>query len=132
MRIRTVPIAIAVVDPNPWDYADLLRNFPQRADCISFATSIRAALTLQTADAWIVRTSLPEMSGFEFCEVLRTRFPRSHILIIDDTYQLENELRARSCCGAMYACKPFQPASLVDWCQSIRATKEANIMLQTN
>jgi len=125
MRIQTAPIAIAVADPSPWDYVDLLRNFPQQADCISFASSVRAALTLPSADAWIVHTSLAEMSGFEFCEVLRSRLPRSRILMVDDAYQLENELRARSCCGAMYTCKPILAESLVDWWQTFGAGEEA-------
>ena len=125
MRIQTAPIGIAAVDAHPQDYVDLLRNLPQQVDCISFASSVRAALTLQSADAWIVHTSLADMSGFDFCEVLRSRLPRSRILVVDDTYQLKNELRARSCCKAMYTCKPIREEWLVGWWQALRAGEEA-------
>ena len=113
-----MPIAIAVADPHPQDYVDLLRNFAEEADCLTFVSSVRAALTVHFAHAWIVHTNLPEMSGFEFCEALVSRFPPSRILMVDDVYQVENELRARSG-GAMYACKPILAASLVGWCQAL-------------
>ena len=61
----------------------------------------------------------------DLCEALNSRFPRSRILVVDDMYRVENELRARSCGGAMYACKPVLAASLVDWWHSLRAAKEA-------
>lgn len=122
---RRFSIAIAVADPKRDDYADLLRYFPADLGSLFFVSSGRAALALGFADAWIVNTALPDMSGFDLCEALKARFPRIPLLFVDDSYQVENELRARSCGGAMYACKPLQPASLVDWWQSVRVTKEA-------
>jgi len=124
MRRRVMPIAIAITDPHPWDYADLLHNLAKEADCLAFASNVRAALALQFAQTWIVHTTLPEMSGFEFCEMLLSRFPRNRIVMIDDVYQAENELRARSN-GAMYACKPILAASLAGLWPALCKEKEA-------
>ena len=125
---RRFSIAIAVADPKRDDYTDLLRDFPADMGSLFFVSNGRAALALGFADAWIVHAVLPDMSGFDLCETLKARFPRIPLLLVDDKYQIENEIHARSCGGAMYACKPLQPASLVDWWQGILVTKEATII----
>lgn len=108
---RANAVSVAVVDPKLADYASLLHHFAERQRTLAFVTSGRAALALGAADQWIVNVHLPDMSGFDLCEILNARPAKVGVLMVDESYDHDNEVGARSC-KAMYACKPFH----AEWC----------------
>jgi DNA-binding response OmpR family regulator len=108
-------VSTAVADPKSDDYVDLLEvsSGPERK--LLFVRSGRSALSLGFAERWIINVYLPDMSGFDLCKTIKSRFPEVRMMLVDETYRLEHELLARSCCGAMYACKPLPAEWFSDW-----------------
>ena len=107
-------VSMAVADPKLDDYVGLLRHFAQQQHTLAFVTSGRAALALGPIDRWIVNVHLPDISGFDLCELLNSRRAEIGVMLVDETYDTDHERRARSC-KAMYACKPFQSQWCTGW-----------------
>jgi DNA-binding response OmpR family regulator len=106
-------VSMAVADPKLDDYASLLGHFAEQQRTLAFVTNGRAALALGAADRWIVNVRLPDMSGFDLCQILNARHAKIGVLLVDETYDPDHELRARSS-KAMYVCKPFR----TEWCSN--------------
>ena len=124
-KMEKVSVSMVIVDPKPSDYADLLRQCGDQGRSVFFVSSGRAALWLGSVDAWIVYVDLPDMSGFELSEMIRSRFPNTRILLIGEDYSMEGELRARCGSGAAYTCKPFPVQWVSDWLRLAGEEKKA-------
>jgi len=118
-------MSVAIIDPKPDGYAELLKRLGQQGRSAFFVSSGRAALWLGSVDAWIVYVDLPDISGFDLAEMIRSRFPNTRILLIDDEYSLDGELRARACSGATYTQKPFPVEWVTQWLQPADERKKA-------
>ena len=66
-------------------------------------------------DLWIVNAALPDMSGFDLAHLLRRSQRGARVFLIDNEYQIENELRALSLGLSKYLCKPLDPAWICGW-----------------
>lgn len=109
---------IAIVDSTPLDYSELaIPAFELGVALRSFRTG-RGALQAAAEywpDLWMVGVRLPDMSGFEFIETLRSKSCPRCLFCIGDTYTVEDEIRARRLKVAAYVCKPVQPEWLNAW-----------------
>lgn len=120
-RISEQRLATVVVDPEPADFADLLRAHallrPEAFWCIF--TSGRAALRhlprcvggLQThRRLYLVNVNLPDMSGLDLARMLPDHAGRGTVVLVGDVYREEEELAARQCGVPLYLCKPVGSA----------------------
>ena len=73
---------------------------------------------------WLVSVELPDMSGFELCELLCGCRRRVTVYLIGDRYSAEDELRSRTCGFAFYACKPPNTTWLAQWNRSLEHLPE--------
>ena len=102
---------ICVVDSQRDDYASLVRAAPQENAKIAFFDNARAALRAggrAEVDVWVVNMDLPDMSGLDLQEMLRSRHPGVPVYLVGETYAPEDEIRARSSGAAMFFWKPVQ------------------------
>ena len=110
--------SLCVVDPNSADYDNILRQAVAAEVAIRFFGRAGEALRPETDDEWlwIVNARLPDLSGFELCEMLR-RPPRagSIVCIVSDEYSADDELRARCSGASVYTGKPLPACFVSNW-----------------
>ena len=102
---------IFVVDAQPKDYADVVGKSVYDSVQFRFFGNGRDALGhLPTDDPemWVVNMNLPDMSGTDLQQMLRSRGSNAPILLIGDQYRVEDEMDARSSGATMYFAKPLQ------------------------
>lgn len=113
---------LCVVDPNSVDYDGILRQAVAAEIAIRFFGRAGEALRPETDDEWlwIVNARLPDLSGFELCEMLR-RPPRagSIVCIVSDEYSTDDELRARCSGASVYTGKPLPACFVTNWLESL-------------
>jgi DNA-binding response OmpR family regulator len=106
---RAGTVTVAVVDSRPDDYAALPQTVRRRDLAWRFLTTgqeaLRAART-ESADLWVVNTVLPDISGIDICNMLRSRSPPPGFYVVTDAYRPEEERAARICGAALFGCKP--------------------------
>ena len=106
-------VRLAIVDPTPQDYVDLLSAGGTPGVSMHFLVSgndaIRFARRWQTA-LWVVNTRLLDMGGFDLAEMLRSIRPSALIFMIGDQYSLDEELQTLTLGLAKYLCKPLEPS----------------------
>lgn len=105
--------SICVVDARPADYDAIVARAEREDAEVSFASSAREALRLRPAnpEMWVVNCDLPDLSGLELLDMLRSRFPDTPVCMISDEYRPEDEIASRCRGASMYLCKPLVP----DW-----------------
>ncbi len=106
---------VMVIDSRPQDYLHLAAESAASGLLFQFATSASDALKLWRTAArtiWLVNLELPDASGCELAAAVRARDPRSVVYLVGDEYDPAEELKARLVGGAMYVCKPADPAWL--------------------
>jgi len=114
MDSKQLPCArrtVAVVDPRPSDYADLLDCALGAGVRIEFFASGRDAMRFSqtgSADLWVINADLPDMSGVDLCTMLRTHASDPVVYIVTDEYRPEVEKAARACSGSLFVCKPIR------------------------
>ena len=109
---------VAVVDPQPGDYGVLLDTPLGTELRWQFLSCGRDALRLAQAeevDLWVVHLVLPDMSGLELCELLKTRLCRPVIYAVSDEYRAEDERAARARGASLFGCKPVQAWWFEPW-----------------
>jgi len=117
---------IVVVDSDPSSYGAILDAAARWQVSICFLPSGRAALRLpRQADdrLWIVNAQLPDISGFELLAVLQERSNRVRVIVVGDSYQVADELRACRSGAACYLCKPVDLTPLSFWGGEARSAK---------
>jgi len=120
-QLEALPVrcaTVAVVDPRPGDYGVLL-EMPWGAELRwQFLSCGRDALRLSQAeevDLWVVHLALPDMSGLELCEMLKTRLCRPVIYLVSDEYRAADERAARARGASLFGCKPVQAWWFEPW-----------------
>lgn len=114
---------IVFVDPRPGDYEKLVfdwqaHQLPQDRTSCQFLTSAREALRLDVQDSmtlWIVNTKLPDIDGFDLCEMLQQRSDHSVVWIVSDGHSIQEEVKAYCTGASTYLCKPLESAWLKEW-----------------
>lgn len=109
--IMSAKTTVFVVDPTPEDYAELTSGKFTSQTRFEFISSGRDALRHNARakpDAWIINLRLPDMSGVDLSEMLRSRTPEVPCYLVGDDYKPEDELNARQCGATMYFCKPVR------------------------
>ena len=69
----------------------------------------------QNVDLWVIHLVLPDMSGLELCELLKTRLSRPVIYLVGEHYCAEDERAARTRGAALFGCKPVEPWWFEPW-----------------
>jgi DNA-binding response OmpR family regulator len=102
---------VAVVDPRPQDYADLLDEFATGGASCHFLPLARDALRLARthgADLWVVHVSLPDTPGTELCAMLKACRPETTVYVVADEQQMDEEQEAWNCGANLFVCKPVR------------------------
>jgi DNA-binding response OmpR family regulator len=114
---------IVIVDPNPADYAELARPAYESGltlrSLASGREALRAAARLQP-DLWVINVRLPDMSGFDLVEMLRSKSPDAHFFCVSDAYCAEEEIHSHLVKAAVYLCKPVQSEWITAWVSQAR------------
>ena len=70
---------------------------------------------------WIVNAALPDMSGFDLAHLLRRSQQGARVFLIDDEYQIENELRPFPwVCRSIFASPWIRPGFAAGRCRGSR------------
>ena len=114
--------AMIVVDPEPQDYAPLLRwrDCDGGAPLWFFLGSGRPALRclpmlvrLQVpVSLCLVNTQLADMSGCDLLPMLRPHMPGGRAVLVGNVYDANDEMKARRRAAAVYVCKPVSASVL--------------------
>ena len=115
---------VCVVDPRPADYADLLGAEPTCGMRLEFLPQGRDALHAARTgevDVWVVNVSLPDMSGLDLCEMLKSHRSDAVVYLVTDAYEPEEERAAWRRGAAMFGAKPAQPT----WFSQLASTTPA-------
>ena len=102
---------IFVVDARPRDYADVVGKSVYDSVQFQFFGNGRDALGNISDDEpemWVVNMNLPDMSGTDLQQMLRSPGSSAPILLVGDHYRVEDEMDARSSGATMYFAKPLQ------------------------
>jgi two-component system nitrogen regulation response regulator GlnG len=106
---------LVVVDDRFDDYAALRNRVAQHGLTMEVIGTGQEALRREAINApnlWVVNMRLPDISGMDLTEMLRSRYPGVPVCLISDVYCSEEEIAAR-CTGAeLYTCKPLEPEFL--------------------
>jgi CheY-like chemotaxis protein len=109
-------LRVAVVDSTPQDYHGLLAAAARPGVSVHFLSSgndsLRFSRRVPTV-VWLVNTSLPDMSGFDLADMLRSIRPSALVFMIGDAYSLDDEMQALTLGLAKYLCKPLEPSWII-------------------
>ena len=107
-----------MVDASPRDYAKLLESSAAKMWCFRFLQTGTDALRSAAIDAkglWMVNIELPDFSGVDLCDMLRSRTPAATVCLIGDEYREDEERLAYQAGATAYACKPLDGTWLQHW-----------------
>ena len=106
-------VRLTIVDSSPQDYNALLAAAGTPGVSIHFLSSGNDALRFARrchSGLWVINTQLPDMSGFDLAEMLRSVRASALVFIIGDEYRLDDEMQALTLGLAKYLCKPLEPS----------------------
>jgi len=109
---------IVIVDARPSDYTDLVGLANESDFTVRFLRTGGEALQAagkSQAGLWIINVRLPDMSGFDVVESLRSECREVRFFCVADAYEAEEEIRSRLLNAAAYLCKPVQREWLAAW-----------------
>jgi DNA-binding response OmpR family regulator len=114
MKLPSAPsIRITIVDSAPQDYVALLAAADAPGVSIHFLSSGNDALRFARrchSELWVINSQLPDMSGFDLAEMLRSVRRSTLVFLIGDEYRLDDEMQALTLGLAKYLCKPLEPS----------------------
>ena len=116
---RVRPTRIWIADSQPADYDCLTCGGKAEQRDVRFLASADAMLRHWSAavpDVCLVNVQLPGLSGFDLVEMLRPFPAGMTVVMVDDRYLPENEVRALSLGVHYYLCKPLEGAVLSEFC----------------
>ncbi len=135
--ILTPLIRVAIVDSSPQDYNALLAAAGTPGLSIHFLSNGNDALRFARryqSGLWVINTQLPDMSGFDLAEMLRSVRPSALVFIIGDEYRVDDEVQALTLGLAKYLCKPLEPSWILphsrDFCIPLRAYQNSSPALR--
>lgn len=114
----TSPERLIVVDPRLDDYVALVEPLQQQLVRLTLTTTGRCALRLlpSFADAlWLLNPHLPDMSGLDLLEMLRSLQRDLKTVVVDDQYDERREQRALELRAIQYVCKPSHVSWIRAW-----------------
>ena len=117
---------VQIVDPQYEDYHCLLELAASAGLNLGFTRTGHAAQRtgrLLGVDLWIVNTELPDMSGFDLLDMLRSAQADSTVFVVDDVYRFECEQQAMMLQAVQYLCKPVGASWLADWSGAMHLTR---------
>ena len=109
---------VLIVDPKADDYnclADLVESGSIRWTITSSGASSLRLVPSHRDALWLLNTELPDMTGFDLLEMMRSMAPELTIFIVDDTYHPERETQALQLSAARYLCKPVHRDWITGW-----------------
>src|SRR6186997_2087337 len=83
------PQTICVVDPQVEEYQCWRKQTERTGLRLEVVTTAAEALRLArncAVDRWVINTDLPDRSGGELCEMLRSRRPNVPIALVSNSY----------------------------------------------
>ncbi len=107
--------AIYIIDGRGEEYARVdsgIRDRNVRVEVLSTASEALRIPCYQAPLFYVVNVDLPDMSGFDLREMLTERWPRTPGYLISDTYDPQDEVKARCSGATLYFCKPLEPGWL--------------------
>jgi DNA-binding response OmpR family regulator len=99
---------VVVVDSQPSGYSTLVTLAEAQQWHTHFLTSGAAAIHIARrlrAELWMLHVSLPDMSGFELCEMLREQLEIATTFMIANHYSADDERRSCGIGVHLYLCK---------------------------
>ena len=110
---------VVVVDPRLEDYTHLITS--SGGATIRLTTTSHGCDALRLAPsfpdaAWLVSSELPDMSGLELLEMLRSLQPNQTTLLVDNEHCPVRELEALRLDATGYVCKPV----LSEWLDQLQ------------
>ena len=128
---------IAIVDSSPEDYIELLAAADRPGVSIHFLISGNDALRFARryhSGLWVINSQLPDMSGFDLAEMLRSVHRSAVVFLIGDEYRLDDEMQALTLGLAKYLCKPLEPSWILphrrDFCIPLPACRNLSRALR--
>jgi CheY-like chemotaxis protein len=125
-------VRVVIVDAMPQDYEALLAAADTPGVSIHFLLSGSDALRFARrypSQLWVINARLPDMSGFDLAEMLRSTRRSALVFIIGDEYCLDDEIRALTLGLAKYVCKPLEPSWILphsrDFCIPLPAPRSS-------
>lgn len=125
IQIRKSPPNVVIVDCNRSDYVALARLVRHDGIIPRFVASGREALRLARANrggVWLIGVELPDMSGFDLCEMLRQRLGDIRVCMVAGEYCGEHEAASYRCGATFYACKSLGASWLGECTRQLLAT----------
>jgi DNA-binding response OmpR family regulator len=117
IQIRKSPRNVVIVDGNRSDYVALTKSVRQGGVIPQFVASGQEALRLARAnhgEVWLIGVELPDMSGFDLCEMLHQRLANIRVCMIAGEYHGEHEAASYRCGATFYACKSLGTSWLAE------------------
>ncbi|MBN1910198.1 MAG: response regulator [Pirellulales bacterium] len=108
-------VTVGVVDHDRTYFDAVAASVPGVQATFRHYASGREALRRGRQDGnqfWLIRVSLPDMTGFDLVEMLRDRLDSSTVCLVATDYRVDDELQAYRTGVAMYACRPVETAWL--------------------
>ncbi len=87
-------------------------SFEPSKNCQLKATVASSTLAGRSPLFFIVNVDLPDMSGFDLREKLTERWSRTPGYLISDSYDPQDEVKARCSGDTLYFCKHLEPGWL--------------------
>lgn len=120
MPLRNMTTDVFVVDFHPCQYDAMAAELSGEGFVFQFASSGHDALRLApfgSAAFWLINLNLPDMTGYELCELIHGHRPGAVVYLVGDQYRVEDELRSRTLGRTAYVCKPPR----ADWVRQGKA-----------
>lgn len=106
-------VKVCVVDTDFGEYRHLLSERSLRGMQWELIPSGRAALRQLQHDPitlWVINTRLPDMSGAELCQMIKSQSPAAVVYLLTDDYRAEDERAAWLAGAALFRPKPIDSA----------------------
>jgi DNA-binding response OmpR family regulator len=110
---RSTP-TVVVVNACPSDLGSWQEPDVRLISVGSGAEALRLAHT-RSVDLWVVNTELPDLSGFELCEMLKSQHRQRTVCLMADAYSPQAERAAFAARATMFGCKPQLAAWIETW-----------------
>jgi DNA-binding response OmpR family regulator len=110
--VSTSRVKVCVVDTNFGGYGHLLADRNLRGVQWELITSARDALRQMQRDTvtlWVINIQLPDISGAELCQMIKSQSPSAVVWLLTDDYRPEDERAAWLAGATMFRPKPIDP-----------------------
>ncbi len=99
-------IDIVIVDPRDGEYTEWAQAMPARVAVCNTAGEALALANRKPA-LWVIHAELPDLSGLELHDKLRSLGRQATSLLVDDHYDANHELAALAHGNLIYRAKPL-------------------------